>query len=71
MVDVAALRDALNSGHLAGAGIDVFPKEPKNNSEPFESALKGLPKYYPYPSYRRKYFGSSAKHCAICTGKNH
>ena len=43
VVDVAALRDALNSGHLAGAGIDVFPKEPKNNSEPFESALKGLP----------------------------
>lgn len=43
VVDVAALRDALNSGHLSGAGIDVFPKEPKNNTEPFESALKGLP----------------------------
>jgi D-3-phosphoglycerate dehydrogenase len=43
VVDVPALRDALNSGHLAGAGIDVFPKEPKNNKEPFESALKGLP----------------------------
>ncbi|WP_339902798.1 phosphoglycerate dehydrogenase [uncultured Cyclobacterium sp.] len=43
VVDVPALRDALNSGHLSGAGIDVFPKEPKNNTEPFESALKGLP----------------------------
>lgn len=43
VVDVPALRDALNSGHLAGAGIDVFPKEPKNNKEPFASALKGLP----------------------------
>ena len=43
VVDVAALREALTSGHLAGAGIDVFPKEPKNNSEPFESELKGLP----------------------------
>jgi D-3-phosphoglycerate dehydrogenase len=43
VVDVAALRDALTSGHLAGACIDVFPSEPKNNSEPFESELIGLP----------------------------
>jgi len=43
VVDVAALRDALTSGHLSGAGIDVFPKEPKNNAEPFESELKSLP----------------------------
>ena len=43
VVDVAALRDALISGHLAGAGIDVFPSEPKNNTEPFESELIGLP----------------------------
>jgi len=43
VVDVAALRDALTSGHLSGAGIDVFPKEPKNNTEPFESELKSLP----------------------------
>jgi D-3-phosphoglycerate dehydrogenase len=43
VVDVPALRDALTSGHLAGAGIDVFPSEPKNNTEPFESELIGLP----------------------------
>src|SRR5690606_22808631 len=43
VVDIAALRDALNSGQIAGAAIDVFPSEPKNNSEPFESELKGLP----------------------------
>ena len=43
VVDVPALRDALTSGHLAGAGVDVFPKEPKNNTEPFESELRGLP----------------------------
>ncbi|SHN33879.1 D-3-phosphoglycerate dehydrogenase [Cyclobacterium lianum] len=43
VVDVPALRDALQSGHLAGASIDVFPSEPKNNSEPFVSELIGLP----------------------------
>ncbi|WP_162343947.1 phosphoglycerate dehydrogenase [Cyclobacterium salsum] len=43
VVDVPALKDALESGHLAGASIDVFPSEPKNNSEPFVSELIGLP----------------------------
>ncbi|NHE59971.1 phosphoglycerate dehydrogenase [Cyclobacterium plantarum] len=43
VVDVPALRDALESGHLAGASIDVFPSEPKNNSEPFVSELIGMP----------------------------
>lgn len=43
VVDVPALHDALESGHLAGASIDVFPSEPKNNSEPFVSELIGLP----------------------------
>lgn len=43
VVDIAALREALESGHIAGSAIDVFPQEPKNNAEPFESELKGLP----------------------------
>ena len=43
MVDIAALVKHLKSGKVSGAGVDVFPKEPKNNDEPFISELIGLP----------------------------
>jgi D-3-phosphoglycerate dehydrogenase len=43
VVDYAALRDAVLSGHLAGAAVDVFPVEPKRKGDPFESELRGLP----------------------------
>lgn len=36
------LADAIKSGHLGGAAIDVFPKEPKSTDEAFESPLRGL-----------------------------
>lgn len=38
IVDEYALKEALESGHLAGAGIDVFPEEPCT-----DSPLRGLP----------------------------
>ncbi len=43
VVDLDALHDALASGHIAGAAIDVFPSEPKAKDEPFVSRLQGLP----------------------------
>ena len=43
IVDIPALRDAIQEGRLAGCAVDVFPEEPKNNKEPFESELLGLP----------------------------
>ncbi|WAC12015.1 phosphoglycerate dehydrogenase [Dyadobacter pollutisoli] len=43
VVDIQALAEAVKSGKVAGAGVDVFPKEPKTNDELFESELLGLP----------------------------
>ncbi len=39
VVDIPALCQALESGHLAGAAVDVFPTEPKTNADPFASPL--------------------------------
>ena len=43
VVDVEALVNALKSGKIRGAAVDVFPKEPGNNEEPFVNELQGLP----------------------------
>src|SRR5579859_138668 len=42
VVDLEALADAVRSGHLAGAAVDVFPREPSSNEERFETPLSGL-----------------------------
>ena len=42
VVDVGALAQAMGSGRVAGAAVDVFPEEPRTNADPFESPLQGL-----------------------------
>lgn len=42
VIDIEALSAALQSGHVGGAAIDVFPTEPKGNSEEFVSPLRAF-----------------------------
>ncbi len=41
VVDIPALKDAIISGKISGAAVDVFPVEPRANGA-FETELKGL-----------------------------
>lgn len=43
VVDLEALKEALESGKVAGAAIDVFPTEPRQDGDPFTSILQGMP----------------------------
>jgi D-3-phosphoglycerate dehydrogenase / 2-oxoglutarate reductase len=43
VVDLEALKEALESGKVAGAAIDVFPTEPRRDGDPFTSILQGMP----------------------------
>jgi len=43
VVVIKDLADALKSKKIAGAAVDVFPQEPKDNNEKFASELQGIP----------------------------
>jgi D-3-phosphoglycerate dehydrogenase len=43
VVDLKALKKMLGSGKLAGAAIDVFPREPEKQGDKFASELQDLP----------------------------
>lgn len=43
VVRIDALTQALTSGKIAGAAIDVFPHEPKGNDDVFKSPLQNIP----------------------------
>ena len=43
VVDLDALKKALESNQIVGAAIDVFPVEPEKNGDAFKSVLQGLP----------------------------
>lgn len=42
VVDQEALKEALETGHLRGAALDVFPEEPRGKDEPFDSLFRGM-----------------------------
>jgi D-3-phosphoglycerate dehydrogenase len=42
VVDYNALAEALQSGHILGSAVDVYPEEPASNDNPFEFILQSF-----------------------------
>jgi len=43
VVDLDALSQAIKSGQISGAAVDVFPEEPEKNGAKFHNVLQNLP----------------------------
>ncbi|MEZ4888561.1 MAG: phosphoglycerate dehydrogenase [Chitinophagales bacterium] len=65
VVDIEALKVALDEKYLAGAAIDVFPLEPKEDGELFRSPLQGLPNVILTP-----HIGGSTEEAQVNIGKD-
>jgi D-3-phosphoglycerate dehydrogenase / 2-oxoglutarate reductase len=64
VVDHGSLRAHVESGHLAGAAVDVFFDEPSGDDEPFVSRLQGLPNVILTP-----HIGGSTEEAQVDIGK--
>ena len=64
VANIGDLAESLKSGHLAGAAIDVFPKEPRKNGPHFESELCGLENVILTP-----HIGGSTREAQVSIGK--
>lgn len=63
VVVINDLKAALKEKHLAGAAIDVFPQEPKDNNEKFSSPLQGIPNVILTP-----HIGGSTEEAQVAIG---
>ena len=43
VVDLAALKNAIEKGRLSGAAVDVFPEEPEKNGDDFSTVMQNVP----------------------------
>ena len=62
VVDIPALADALKSGHLGGAAIDVYPEEPEANGDGFADRAAGPAQRDPHAAHRRLDRGGAGGH---------
>lgn len=65
VVDLEALRDAIESDRVSGAAIDVYPEEPKKKNEKFSSPLQNLPNVFLTP-----HIGGSTEEAQLNIGQN-
>ncbi len=43
VIDLNALKKEIETGHISGAAVDVFPLEPEKNGDRFETPLQNIP----------------------------